>query len=204
MLILGLTGGIACGKSTISKTLKELGAVIIDGDEIAHSLTACGGAALPGLRQHFGGEVFLPDGSLNRKALGALVFGDQAARLKLDSFIQPLIRKEIEQQIAQARTAGVVCCVLDMPLLYEKDLDGLCDLVWCAYLPRNLQLTRLIERDGLTPEDAAARIDSQMPVEEKASRADVVIDTSGSIPDTSSMVSAYYFDALRHCGEIRN
>ncbi len=204
MLILGLTGGIACGKSTISKTLKELGAVIVDGDEIAHSLTACDGAALPGLRQHFGDEVFLPDGSLNRKALGGLVFRDQEARLKLDNFMQPLIRKEIEQQIIQARTAGAVCCVLDMPLLYEKDLDGLCDLVWCAYLPRSLQLARLIERDGLSPEDAAARIDSQIPVEEKATRADVVIDTSGSIPDTSSMISVYYFDALRHRGEIRN
>lgn len=204
MLILGLTGGIACGKSTISKTLRELGAVIVDGDEIAHALTACNGPALPVIRQRFGDEVFLPDGNLNRKALGGLVFSDQAAREKLDSIMQPLIRKEIEQQMIQAEHLGAVCCVLDMPLLYEKHLDALCDLVWCAYLPRSLQLTRLIERDGFTPEDAAARIDSQMPVEEKASRADTVIDTSGSIPDTSSMVSTYYFDALRYFDEIRN
>lgn len=192
MLILGLTGGIACGKSTISLTLAELGAVIIDGDVLSRQLTAENGRALPAIRDAFGDEVFLPDGTLNRRALGTVVFSDDAARERLDSIMQPLLREMIVQAIQEAADSGTGVCVLDMPLLYEKDLDGLCDRVWCAYIPRETQLERLMARDGFTREEAEARLRSQMPAEEKAARANVVIDTSGPIQYTKESVISRY------------
>ena len=192
MLILGLTGGIACGKSTISLTLRELGAVIIDGDVLSRELTAEGGKALPAIRDAFGDEVFHSDGTLDRRGLGAVIFADNQARETLDSIMQPLLREMIIEGIAFARAEGAAVCVLDMPLLYEKKLDGLCDRVWCAYIPRETQLARLMERDGFSRDEAEARLRSQIPAEEKAARADVVIDTSGSIQYTKEYVISLY------------
>lgn len=192
MRIIGLTGGIACGKSNISQTLQELGAVIIDGDLLSRELTAPGGAALPQIRRSFGDDVFMPDGTLHRRALGAVIFGNDQARQTLDSIMQPLLWQLIEQRIAQARDDDAPLCVLDMPLLYEAGLDKLCERVWCAWIPRETQLQRLMARDGFTLEEAEARLRSQMPADEKAARADVVIDTSGSIGYTKSMIPEYY------------
>ncbi len=192
MLVLGLTGGIACGKSTISLTLRALGAVIIDGDVLSRELTAKDGAALPAIRQAFGDGVFHPDGTLNRRALGALVFSDDEARDQLDGIMQPMLRELILQGITSARNAGAAVCVLDMPLLYEKNLDSLCDRIWCAYIPRETQLERLMARDGFTREEAEARLRSQLPADEKAARADVVIDTSGLIQYTKESVISLY------------
>jgi len=192
MLIIGLTGGIACGKSTISLTLRELGAVIIDGDVLSRELTAEGGRALPAIRGAFGDGVFHPDGTLDRRALGAVVFSDDQARDTLDGIMQPLLREMILDGITAARENGAAVCVLDMPLLYEKNLDGLCDRVWCAYIPRETQIARLMERDGFTRDEAEARLRSQLPAEEKAARADVVIDTSGSIQYTKGSVISLY------------
>lgn len=192
MKVLGLTGGIACGKSTISLTLAELGAVIIDGDVLSRQLTAAGGAALPAIHTAFGDKVFHPDGALNRRALGAVVFADDAARDKLDSIMQPLLREMILRSIETAGQRGADVCVLDMPLLYEKELDSLCDRVWCAYIPRETQLERLMARDAFTREEAEARLRSQLPAEEKAARADVVIDTSGPIQYTKECVIHLY------------
>ena len=192
MLVLGLTGGIACGKSTISLTLRELGAVIVDGDVLSRELTAEGGAALPDIRATFGDGVFHHDGTLNRRALGSVVFADDAKRDKLDAIMQPLLLTMILRAIEDARQSGAAACVLDMPLLYEKDLDRLCDRVWCAYIPRDIQLERLMARDGFTIEEAESRLRSQLPAKEKAARADVVIDTSGTIQYTKEYVISLY------------
>lgn len=192
MRIIGLTGGIACGKSNISQTLAELGAVIIDGDLLSRELTAPGGAALPDIRKAFGDGVFLPDGTLHRRALGAVIFVDDQARKTLDDIMQPRLWQLIEERIEEARAAQAPLCVLDMPLLYEAGLDRLCDRIWCAWIPRETQLERLMARDGFTCEEAEARLRSQMPADEKAARADVVIDTSGSIGYTKSMIPDYY------------
>lgn len=192
MRIIGLTGGIACGKSNISDTLRELGAVIIDGDLLSRKLTAPGGAALPAIRQVFGDAVFHPDGTLNRRALGTVIFTDDKAREALDGIMQPLLLDLILAGIRQARHAGTAACVLDMPLLYEKQLDRFCDQVWCAYIPRDLQLQRLMERDGFTLAEAEDRLRSQLPAKEKADRADVVIDTSGTIQYTKEHVISLY------------
>ncbi len=192
MLILGLTGGIACGKSTISLTLRELGAVIVDGDVLSRELTAEKGPALPAIRDAFGPEVFHPDGTMNRKALGAAVFSSDEARARLDGIMQPLLLTLILRDMEDARQRSAAVCVLDMPLLYEKGLERLCDRVWCAYIPQETQLERLMARDGFTLEEAEARLRSQLPAAEKAARADVVIDTSGSIQYTKECVISLY------------
>ena len=192
MLVLGLTGGIACGKSTISLTLAELGAIIVDGDVLSRELTVENGAALPEIRRAFGDGVFHPDGTLDRRALGAVVFANDAARDNLDSIMQPLLLTLILRGIEDARLCGAQVCVLDMPLLYEKELDRLCDRVWCAYIPRPTQIERLMERDGFTLEEAESRLRSQLPAEEKAARADVVIDTSGPMDYTKECVISLY------------
>ena len=200
MLTIGLTGGIACGKSNVSARLRELGAVIIDGDVLSRELTAPGGAALPDIRQVFGDSVFYPDGTLNRRALGAAVFGHDDMRAKLDGIMQPLLLTMILRGIEDAQQDGAAMCVLDMPLLYEVGLDRLCDRVWCVYIPEEMQLERLMARDGFTRDEAAARLRSQMPAAEKAGRADVVIDTSGSIEYTCSMIPALYEAELARQG----
>lgn len=192
MLVLGLTGGIACGKSTISLTLKELGAVIVDGDVLSRELTAENGPALPDIRRAFGDDVFHPDGSLNRRALGSVVFADGKARATLDGIMQPLLLTLILRDMEDARNSGAAVCVLDMPLLYEKGLERLCDRVWCAYVPRETQLERLMQRDGFTREEAEDRLRSQLPAKEKVARADVVIDTSGPMDYTKAYVISLY------------
>jgi len=192
MRIIGLTGGIACGKSTISLTLRQLGAVIVDGDILSRELTAENGAALPAIREAFGEQVFHPDGTLNRRALGAVIFADDRARMQLDNIMQPLLLELILRDIRTARESGAPACVLDMPLLYEKELDRLCDRIWCAWIPRETQLERLMLRDGFSPEEAEARLRSQLPADEKAALADVVIDTSGPIQYTKESVIALY------------
>ena len=192
MRVIGLTGGIACGKSTISEALRAMGAAVIDGDGLSRALTVPGGRALPGIREAFGDGVFQPDGSLDRRALGSVVFGSDEARARLDGLMQPMLREMILEGIEAARAAGAAICVLDMPLLYEAGLDVLCDEVWCAHVPRETQLERLMARDGFTREEAEARLRSQLPTDEKAARADVVIDTSGAIADTRAKLPALY------------
>ena len=197
MRVIGLTGGIACGKSTISAALREMGAVIIDGDVLSRELTAPGGPALPAIRERFGDDVFLPDGALNRRALGSVIFGSDERREALDGIMQPMLRRMILDGIEQARLSGAPLCVLDMPLLYEAGLDSLCDRVWCAWIPRETQLERLMARDGFTREEAEARLRSQLPADEKAARADVVIDTGGTIQYTRDKLPSLFDEETR-------
>ena len=197
MRVIGLTGGIACGKSNVSETLRDLGAVIIDGDVLSRELTAPGGEALPDIRARFGDGVFHEDGTLNRRGLGAVIFGNDEARLALDHIMQPLLWALIRRRMEEARAAGSAVCVLDMPLLYEAGLDALCDTVWCVYIPEETQIERLMARDGFTRQEALSRLRSQMPAKEKAEKAQVVIDTSGSISYTKAMLPELYARELR-------
>ena len=185
MLILGLTGGIACGKSHVASVLAAMGCRVLDGDRIARTLTAPDGAALPDIRAAFGAGMLDANGALNRKALGQLIFHDPAARAKLDAIMQPLIRSRIEAALRE-KTEAVT--VLEMPLLFEQQLDRLCDRVWCVSLPENKQLSRLMLRDGLTEQQAMERIRSQLPLADKRMRSDVVIDTSGTHDMTADAV----------------
>lgn len=192
MRVIGLTGGIACGKSTVALALEELGAVIIDGDRIAHSLYVPGGEAIAPIREAFGPGVIAPDGGVDRKALGAAVFGDRDALDRLDGIMQPLILQRIRRALRDAADGQARCCVLDMPLLYEKGLDRLCDTVWCVWLPREEQLQRLMARDGLTMQQAERRLASQLSPDEKAARAQVVIDTRGTIEETAALIPSLW------------
>lgn len=192
MRVIGLTGSIACGKSNVSATLAELGAAIIDGDLLSRQVTAPGGIALPAIREAFGDGVFFPDGTLDRRALGNAVFGNEEARQRLNAIIHPMVIHLTQQGIEQARQAGAPLCVLDMPLLFEANMEHLCDRIWCVWLPRDIQLQRLMGRDGFTLEEAEARLRSQLSADEKAARSHVVIDTSGSIEYTKSMIPALY------------
>ncbi len=178
MRVIGLTGGIACGKTTLAQALAEAGAPVIDADAISRALTAEGGAALPAIRAAFGDGVFQGD-ALDRRALAALVFAGDAARKKLEDILHPLIFTETRARLAALEASGASAAVLDVPLLYETGMDAWCDEVWCAYVPKKEQLARLMRRDGLTRKQALARVASQMPGREKARRADRVVRTDG-------------------------
>ena len=201
--ILGLTGGIATGKSHLSDVLREAGAPVVDADRISHEVTAPGGAAIPLIHEAFGAE-YVKDGILDRKALGALVFSDREALEKLNAITHPLIFAEMSAQIAKAEQAGVPVVVLDVPLLFETGYDRLCDEVWCAWIPRKLQLERLVVRDHLTHAEAEKRIQSQMSAWEKRRRADRLIDTRGTLEESAKKVTAMYGELLGRLEKERN
>lgn len=183
MKVIGLTGGIASGKSTASAYLRELGAVIVDADAISRASTRRGGAAFEAVCAAFG-DILGADGEIDRRKLGGIVFADEDARRKLNSIVHPAVMAESRAQIENARASGVKVCILDVPLLFETGMEKLCDETWLIYVPREEQIRRMAERDGLDAAAAAARIDSQMPLEEKLKRADVAIDSSGTIEQT--------------------
>ena len=197
MRVLGLTGSIGSGKSHVSSYLASLGARIVDGDRISHALTAPGGKALPAIRKAFGDAVFTADGTLNRRELGRLVFSSEDDRRRLNGVIQPMILDEIHLEMRQAEAGGADVCVLDMPLLFEEHLEVLCDSTWCVFLPEDLQIQRIMERDHCTRQEALSRIHSQMDAREKAARADVVIDTSGSFEETERLILPLYRNELK-------
>lgn len=183
MKVIGLTGGIASGKSTASAYLRELGAAIVDADAISRASTRRGGAAFEAVCAAFG-DILGADGEIDRRKLGGIVFADEDARRKLNSIVHPAVMAESRAQIENARASGVKVCILDVPLLFETGMEKLCDETWLIYVPREEQIRRMEERDGLDAAAAAARIDSQMPLEEKLKRADVAIDSSGTIEQT--------------------
>ncbi|EAX47995.1 dephospho-CoA kinase [Thermosinus carboxydivorans Nor1] len=188
MYVIGLTGGIGSGKSTVSAMLQELGAVIIDADEIAREVVATGKPAWREIKDEFGLGVLNGNGSINRKALGEIVFSDAKQRAKLEAITHPRIQAAVETALKAARKAGVRVVVLDVPLLIEKGWDHLADAVWVVYVDERTQLERLMARDRLTEDEARARISAQMSLREKAERAHVVIDNSGSIDATRRQV----------------
>ena len=184
MRIIGITGSIACGKSTVSRHLIRKGFPVIDGDLLARQLTVSGGEAMGDIRSAFGNDYILPDGSMNRQAMGQLVFSDPRAREKLDRVLAPYLRAAVTESIEQLRMQGVRLCFLDMPLLFEKGYDRYCDTVWCVWLPENIQMQRLMSRDGFTGEEALSRMRAVMSSDEKADLSSVIIDNSGSEEET--------------------
>ena len=197
MKVIAVTGGIACGKTTLVSALKKRGAFIIDADSISRQLTEKGGQALPEILAEFGEAVFTKEGELNRKALADVIFYSPPKREKLNAIVHPLVEKEMRRQMEMAEAGGEKIAILDVPLLYEAGMDKLADEVWCAFLQKEEQLTRLMLRDRILRQEALARIASQMPLQEKAKRADRVIDTSGSIENSAEIITALYEDILK-------
>ncbi|MBQ2949391.1 MAG: dephospho-CoA kinase [Clostridia bacterium] len=192
---IGLTGSIACGKSTVSSYLRGLGFVVADADAISHELTAPGGAALPLLRAHFGEGVFSGN-ELDRKKLASLVFSDSEQRKALNAILHPLIIARIQDQL-EANDAPDTLVFGDVPLLYECGMDAMFDQIWVVSAPRSTQIARLYERDGLTAQEAAKRIDAQMPLCEKERRADAVISTDGPVEQTRRQVRSLIDAAIQ-------
>jgi len=192
MLTIALTGGIACGKSTVSAMLAQLGASIIDADQISRSLTAPGGPALPAIRQAFGDGVFHADGTLNRPALSAVVFADAQAIQQLNAITHPLVQQQMEAQLETCRKNGAQIVILDVPLLFEANMQHMGDLVACVTAPEDIQIARMKSRNGYSREEALSRIRNQMPVGEKAARSDVVIDTNVPLEQLERNVQRLY------------
>lgn len=192
MKIIALTGGIACGKTTLANMLRELGAPVIDADAISRSLTAPGGKALPAIRETFGSEIFQNDQTLNRAALAARVFQDPEQLQKLNAITHPLIIEQMQSEIERCRKSGAPVVVLDVPLLFETGLDRLADETVCVSAPLPVQLKRLMTRNGLTEEQAMRRIQSQMPLCEKEKLADRTISTDCPLEELRARMSRLY------------
>ncbi|BAT49758.1 dephospho-CoA kinase [Bacillus altitudinis] len=177
-LVIGLTGGIASGKSTVSQMIKEKGIRVVDADIIAKEAVSKGAPALHQIVQTFGEEVLLPNGELNRQQLGAIIFSDEEKRKKLNAIVHPEVRKEMLKQRDEGVSNQETFVVLDIPLLFESKLEGLVDRIIVVYTTPDLQLSRLMNRNDLSEEEALKRIHSQQPLEEKCQKADRVIENT--------------------------
>lgn len=187
MLRVGLTGGIATGKSFCLRRFAMLGVPVIDADVVSREVVAPGSPALAMIRTRFGASVISPDGSLDRPALASIVFSDRTARADLESIIHPEVYRRINEWFAN-QPAGTRFAIADIPLLYETGHEHDFDtVIVCACEPFE-QLRRLIERDGLSEEAARARLSAQWPIGEKVARADYVIRTDGTFDETESQV----------------
>ena len=191
MKIVGLTGGISSGKSTVSSYLKQLKIPVIDADEVARKVVEPNSQGAREIRKAFGSDVFEEDGSLNRQKLGALVFSNAENRQKLDDLLQPLIKIMILDEIEEYRQKGETMIVLDLPLLFEKQYEELCEEIIVVYVPRELQLERLMKRNQYTKQEALSRIDSQLSIEEKRKRATVLLDNQGTIQQLYQQVEQW-------------
>ena len=179
MKVIGLTGGIGSGKSTVSNYLKSKGCHIIDSDEISRAVTGPGGPALEPILMEFGVKVFNEDGTLNRKALAKMVFSDDLKRKKLEDIVVTMVVNEFHAQVEHLKEegyAGIV--VFDAPLLFEFGLQEFCDETWFVNAGIETRIARVIRRDGATREEVMKRIDSQMPSYEKEQLADHTINNS--------------------------
>ncbi|MEK5498244.1 dephospho-CoA kinase [Bacillus sp. FSL M8-0077] len=177
-LVIGLTGGIASGKSTVSQMIKEKGIRVVDADIIAKEAVSKGSPALHQIVQTFGEEVLQPNGELNRQQLGAIIFSDEEKRKKLNAIVHPEVRKEMLKQRDEGVSNQETFVVLDIPLLFESKLEGLVDRIIVVYTTPDLQLSRLMNRNDLSEEEALNRIHSQQPLEEKCQKADRVIENT--------------------------
>ncbi|MDR5700660.1 dephospho-CoA kinase [Agromyces aerolatus] len=193
MYLIGLTGGIASGKSTVARRLYEHGAVHIDADQLARRVVEPGKPALQAIVEAFGSEVLRADGSLDRPRLGEIVFHDEAALARLNAIVHPAVRALAKQVLADAeRDDPDAVVVYDVPLLVETSVDHAFDLVVVTSAGRRQQVERLITERGMDPIHAEARVDAQADDEQRRAIADVVIDTSGSLARTMSQTDALW------------
>ena len=195
--VLGLTGGIGCGKSEAARHLKSLGAKHVDADAISREVTAPGGEALGAIRRAFGERVFASDGALDRRALAQIVFADEAAKRRLEAIIHPLVWARVRRELAEAKEP---VAVLDVPLLFESGMDALCGETWVMSAGEGTQIERIRQRDGLSEAQARARIENQMSMAERIARATRVIDSGRPIEETRAELSRLYRELLERIG----
>ena len=185
MQVIGLTGGIATGKSSVSALLEKAGAVIIDADRIARQVVKKGLPAYREIVASFGEAILLPDGEINRSSLGNIIFNDPRKKQLLNRIVHPYVRKEQNRQLKHIeKNDPDAIVILDIPLLIEtQTYMDLSELI-VVYAPEHIQIARLMQRDGISKTDALARVRSQMPIEEKKGKATIVIDNSGTRENT--------------------
>lgn len=197
MIMLGLTGGIASGKSTVAKMLARRGAYIIDADRIARQVVEPGEKAWKQIATYFGNDFLLPGGAIARGKLAACVFADKEKRKKLEEITHPEILARVRENLEAARAAGCRVAVLDVPLMIETGWTNMVDRLWLVYVDREVQKARLMSRDNLTAEEAELRLAAQMPLAAKRKYADVIIDNSGPLALTEIQVAEAWEDLLR-------
>lgn len=189
--ILGLTGSIATGKSTVAKLFLSAGIPVVDADLGARAVVFPGAPGLADIIEHFGEAYLLPDGTLDRKRLGELIFSDREKRAELDALLKERIQHWIQAEKERYINEGHDLIVLDIPLLYEGGYQDSCDAVMVVYVPEELQLQRLMSRNHLDSDEATRRMQSQLSIEKKKELADFVIDNSGTIEETEKQVNEW-------------
>ncbi len=195
MKLIGLTGGVGSGKSTVAEILRALGATVIDADEAAHAVYEPGTPGFDAVVAEFGAE-YVRDGRIDRARLGRLVFDDPVARARLNAIVHPLVREWMTERTREAIERGDEIVVQDVPLLYENGLDGLFSSVVLVYAPPDVQLRRLVEGRGVPEDRARAMIAAQMPIDEKRRRAHHVIDNGGTREETRRQVEDMWAQML--------
>jgi len=188
--LVGLTGGIASGKTTVAKIMKRLGAAIVDADALSREVVEPGRDAWKAIVDTFGAEVLRPDQTLDRQKLRAVIFNNSTARKKLESIIHPRVRALAEERINQQAAAGYELVVYEVPLLFEGNLHEWLRPVVLVACDADVQRQRLQQRDRLTPEEAQKHIDAQMSLEEKRRLADYVIENDGDLESLERQVEA--------------
>lgn len=188
MKVIGLTGGIGSGKSTVSRYLRELGAMIIDADKVGHEVFKPETEAWREVVAAFGKQIVASNGTIDREKLGAIVFGNSEARVRLNQIMHPRIHEAVKAQLEEYQRQGVAVVVLAAPLLLEAGWTSLVDEVWVTIAPEDTVLGRLKKRTGLSESESRARIRSQLPTEERIKQANVVIDTDCDLGELKAKV----------------
>jgi dephospho-CoA kinase len=191
MKLIGLTGGVGSGKSTVADMMRELGAQVVDADEAAHAVYEPGSPGFDAVVREFG-EEYVDGGRIDRSRLGELVFRDNDARRRLNAIVHPLVRDWMALRTAEAAERGAEVVVQDVPLLFENGLERLYSTVVLAYAPEDVQVERLVSGRGFTPERARAMIAAQMPIANKRGLAHHVINNSGTREETLTQVRAIW------------
>ena len=193
--VIGLTGGIASGKSTITDFLRRQGYPVIDADQVVHELQAKGGKLYQVLVAEFGNSILTAEGDLDRKKLGQAVFENAGLRARLSLLQDKIIREELlARRDALKQTEDVI--FMDIPLLYETDYSGEVDEVWLVYVDKAQQLERLMKRNGFSVQDAENRLNAQLSLKEKRAKAQVLIDNSGVVEETLARVALLLEDLM--------
>ena len=201
MLNIGLTGGIGCGKSTVTKILAELGATVMDADKIAHSTYAPGGPAYDGVLAAFGKEVLAPDGSIDRSKLGPIVFKEPAKLTELTDAVWPATKNRIRETIAEARAKGErKPIVVEAAILIEANWQSVFDEVWLITAAKDFVIARVERERGLKPEQTEARIKAQLSDDERRKHARLVITNDGTIEELKVQLARVWAEALKRNG----
>ena len=194
MRVIGLTGGIASGKSTVSNLFKISGVPVIDADLVARQVVEKGTVGLSALVNRFGEAILNTDGTLNRTELGTRMFSEEEIRSEVNDILQPLIRQEITSRIQAYKDQGKALIVLDVPLLFEMHYENLCDDIIVVAVSVETQIARMEKRNGYTRQEALERIQSQMPLEEKVKRATIVWSNEGTLQELEQKVHQWLLE----------